>query len=269
MIVGVDIGATKTLLTAAAADNAPREQRFPTPADFTTFTQQLDQHLREITDHHDPAAVVVAAPGVIEDGVLRRGGQLSWVEADIRTAITSLYPQAGVEVLNDAAAGGWYEAVAGTGKDYNVVLYVTISTGIGTSLIIDQQLRYDFGNSEGGRMVYDPNTAERFEAAASGKSFTETYHHQGAEESDPTVWSEYGSRVGTCLFSMATLVRPQAIVIGGSMGAHWEQYRSAALSQFDTLNAGMFQRPVIVAASQPETAVAAGCLQRARELADG
>lgn len=271
MYIGVDIGASKTLIARQSGHEFEIEkERFATPYDFEEFSQTLDQYLQHYINNDNLEAIVVAAPGTIENGTFRSGNKLPWHDNDILETVRNVFGTAPkADLLNDAAAAGLYEARKGAGQDYNTVLYVTLSTGIGSSIIVNESLIGNFGNSEGGQIILDASNNTTFEDIASGSAFVARYNHQGKDETDPAVWSEYGKNVGTGLFSMITLIRPSIVVIGGSMGTHFDKYKQAVETRVQELvsTGNLFTPPVVVAASKPEDAVVYGCINRAKELA--
>ena len=265
MYIGIDVGASKTLV--AAKDNGNiRTANFKTSADFSQFKADLCQALSDIDESKSPIkSAAIAAPGVIEQGVIERGGQIAWRGIDLQSELGDLLDVNNISVINDAAAGGVFEARAGAGINYNVVLYVTISTGIGSAILIDGKLHHQFANSEGGQMIIDYQNLSRFESLASGSTFTKTYQHLGSEDNDPEHWQEYGELVGIGLFNMITLIQPDIVTIGGSMGVHFDKYKEPAISQIDSLIDELYDTPVITAANKPESAVVYGCLLIAEE----
>ncbi len=272
MYVGVDIGATKTLIAFENFNGEFIEQKtFATSPDFDTFIEDIKTHMNDcVQNQNEPLnGVVVAAPGTIEKGILRAGGNVSWQNVDILDHLHPIYGNIPDDILNDAAAAGLYEATCGAGREHNLVLYVTIGTGIGTSIVTDGTLDYNFANSEGGRTVVGWQTGLTFENIASGQAFVEQYGHRGASETDPHVWSEYGRAVATGIFSMITVVRPSIVVIGGSMGEHFSKYHEAMREQIAQYAGELFTPPDVVAATKPTTAVSHGCIVRAKEIARG
>ncbi len=265
MHVGIDIGASKTLVATKYNDNI-KTANFKTSADFPKFKADLYRVLSNIGESKSPIkSVAVAAPGVINQGAIKRGGQIAWHEVDLKDELGNLLATDDISVINDAAAGGIFEARAGAGTNYNVVLYVTISTGIGSAILIDGKLHHQFANSEGGQMVIDYKNLSRFESLASGRTFTKTYHHLGSEDNDPQHWREYGQLVGIGLFNMIALIQPDIVTIGGSMGVHFDKYKEHTINQVNSLIDGLYDAPEIAAANEPESAVAYGCLLIAQE----
>lgn len=271
MYMGVDIGATKTLIATSDSRDPQHEfieqKKFPTPSDFDTFIEHLRSHLRDCIHNQSVTGVVVAAPGTVRNGMLHSGGNITWQDVDILACVRGDIGDVPAELLNDAAVAGLYEARHGSGRHYDIVTYLTISTGIGSSIIVNKQLLGNFANSEGGRIVLDWNSDATFESVASGKAFVERYGHQGKDETDARTWEEYGRAAGTGIFSVITLIRPSIVVIGGSMGAHFDKYERAVRERVATLAQGAFEVPDISAAHKPATAVAHGCIDRAREIA--
>ncbi len=269
MYMGVDIGATKTLIaTQDSHGDFIEQKKFSTPSDFDTFIERLQNSLQDCIQNQTAKSLVVAAPGTVRNNMLHAGGNISWHDKDILHHVRKVCGDIPAELINDAAAAGLYEARHGNGRNRNVVLYLTISTGIGTSIIVNEQLIGNFANSEGGHMLVDSRSETTFENIASGSAFVEKYGHQGKDETDVKIWHEYGEAVATGLFSMIALTRPTIAVIGGSMGEHFHKYEESLRERITVLANGLFDIPAITAANKPATGVAHGCVERAREIAD-
>lgn len=270
MYMGIDIGATKTLIATEDSHGQFIEQKkFSTISDFGRFVAQLQHNLETCTQNQLPESIVVAAPGTVKNGVMHAGGNVSWHDVDLLGCIHETCGNIPMELLNDAAAAGLYEARTGNGRDHEVVLYVTISTGIGSSIVINEQLVGNFANSEGGHMLLDWRHGKTFEHIASGSTFVDMYGHQGKDEADPRIWSQYGEAVAAGLFSMITVIRPSIVVIGGSMGEHFSKYKNTVEKKVADYAGDLFTPPDIVAANKPTTAVAYGSIMRAKEITRG
>lgn len=267
--MGVDIGATKTLVATQDSDGKFIEQKkFSTSADFETFIEQLQRSVKDCIQNRTIESLVVAAPGTVRNSVLHAGGNISWHDKDILGYVQEVCGDIPTELINDAAAAGLYEARYGHGQNHNVVLYLTISTGIGSSIIVDKQFLGNFANSEGGHMLLDWHHETTFENIASGSAFVKQYGHEGKDETNTKIWHEYGETVAAGLFSMIALIRPAILVIGGSMGEHFPKYEEPLQQRIAALADGLFDIPEITAAEKPATGVAHGCVERAREIAD-
>lgn len=267
MYLGVDIGATKTLLSIA---NDPldliEQKKFSTPTEFADFKKELRGSAGKLKNIDNVTAVGVAVPGQVRGSKLVQAGRLPWRNLEL----SDLFSWLGVKVRaqNDASLGGLAEARYGAAQDARQLLYITISTGIGSGIIIDKSIPEFMPGSEGGHAIIDHEHNASFEQLASGSAFHERYGLLGKEVNDPKIWQEYGKLLGTGVYNMMTLTEPDVIVIGGSMGTFFNHYHSALDSQIKKLNQYSIPNPSIRAAKFPETAVVRGCVAYAMESTD-
>lgn len=268
MYMGVDVGATKTLLLAQLPhEDTPRQHRFETPEDYADFHAQLLEGIASLRQNNSLESITLAAPGIIENGIFIAGGNVAWQNVDIKQSLSGQFPDMPISIVNDATAAGVHEARYGAGQGKKLVLYITVSTGIGTGIILNGDPLPPAGNSEGGWMLYQPESTQRFEDVASGSQFVHTYNLQGKDVEDPDIWNSYATVLANGFYSMIALLQPSIVVIGGSMGVHFDRYHTPLRTRLETLTKQQFTLPEIAAAQQPETAAAWGCLVLARELA--
>ena len=140
------------------------------------------------------------------------------------------------------------------------ILYVTISTGIGTGIItegmIDPALRY----SEGGRTIIEfGGKMLEWEQFASGKAI---YTHFGKYARDITAkadWDTVADRISRGLLAIIPVLQPEMIVIGGSIGTYFSHYRKELDRILDTKLPAHIPTPTLSQAIHPEEAVIYGC----------
>ncbi len=262
MYIVVDIGGTKTLVVAFSEEGVVlRESKKPTSHIFDTFINDLCEHLEEVAGGVTPRAIAIAAPGKIDPKteVLIRFGNLDWQNVDIKKQVAKKY-DCPISIDNDANIGALNEARRGAATDYNEVLYITISTGIGTGIIIDGRIDPALADSEGGQMHFRHNDKlVRWEHFASGKAFFERYGKMGAEIEDPNIWNEWSEDVSLGLGSLLAVIGPDVVVIGGSMGVHLHKYRDQLLKHLEAVRSPLIDIPPIIAATDPDNAVINGC----------
>src|SRR5690606_24577217 len=124
---------------------------------------------------------------------------------------------------NDAAIAGIAEAREFTPAGLS--LYVTLSTGAGGGISHDGKLLPEFERFEVGSMrVEYEGQLQRWEDVASGKSFYERHGQYGKDVTDPAIWQDYAERVAVGMQILITLLEPDHLVIGGSMGTHYGKY---------------------------------------------
>ncbi len=144
MVLGIDIGATKTWAAYLRKDELIKSRKIKTQLDPRVFLKDLkdllEDFLKGVADNVE--AIGIGAPGPIDlkSGIFRKLPNLSsWDGFNIKKELRAIY-HVPVRVQNDANAAALGEALHGGGKGYSVVYYITISTGIGGGLVIEGQI---------------------------------------------------------------------------------------------------------------------------------
>src|ERR1700712_2298561 len=103
MIVAVDTGGTKTLITIFSRDGVAGEQiKFPTPKNQDDYLALLKETLQKQYGGQRIEAVVVAMPGIIKNGVAIWCNNLKWKNFDVATALKGVLGSAPILIENDA-----------------------------------------------------------------------------------------------------------------------------------------------------------------------
>jgi predicted NBD/HSP70 family sugar kinase len=165
-----------------------------------------------------------------------------------------------IVVENDANAAGLAEARA-LNPPSDSVVYVTVSTGIGTGLVINNQIDPSWRHSEGGFMHFDKNgQLLPWEKFASGQAIKERYGKIAADiPADDLAWAEIAYDLALGLSNIAALLAPKTIIIGGGVGEHLPKFKSHLDEAMSRLKEKMFALPEIRQAAHPEEAVVYGC----------
>ncbi len=269
MYVAIDIGGTKTLIAVFSEDGTILDSvKQPTNPIFSKFTHELKKTVESITKNVDVRAVGIAAPGRVdyESNNVLGFGNLAWHDVDIISPLQELF-EVPMAIDNDANMGAVGEAVMGAGKNHATVLYITVSTGIGTGFtfngVVDRAMAY----SEGGQMHFrHDGKLTRWETFASGRAFVERFHGLGKDITDPAIWEEYAEDLSLGFGSLTAVIQPEIIVVGGSMGEHLEKYRDFLLHAMQVTRSPVIQVPKIVEATYPNEAVINGCYVVAKRL---
>jgi predicted NBD/HSP70 family sugar kinase len=150
-------------------------------------------------------------------------------------------------------------------KNNERVLYVTISTGIGTGIVVNQTIDPVFADSEGGQMPLEYNgKLVIWEDFASGRAIVERFGKQAKDIDDPKIWQRIAHDLARGFIELIALTQPSIIVLGGSVGVYFEKYEKflkAELAKFDN---PLVPIPPIRQAARPELAVIYGCYDLAR-----
>lgn len=267
MYMAIDIGGTKTLLTCFEDDGRPgASQRLATNQDYNGFLADL---AAAYTALGSPSVVAagLAAPGRINraEGVGVAFGNLTWSNVPLGHDVGQLL-NCPVYIDNDANLAGLSEARLVI-NEFKRVLYVTISTGIGTGYIIDGKIEPHFQDSEGGKIVVDHDgQLATWESFASGKAIVKRFGMPASNINDPTTWQQISHELAAGLLSLSAVLQPQLIVLGGGVSTHFDKFGKIVEAEMAKFNNPMTPSPVLRQAQRPDEAVVYGCFELAKDL---
>jgi len=264
MLVTIDTGGTKTLIAGFGQDGHIGETlRFPTPRKPDGYIDLLRSTLEKTYGHEEVEAIVIALPGVIEDGVAIWCANLGWRDLDVRAALSGILGGAPILIENDANLAGLAEARALSPVPLSA-LYVTVSTGIGTGIITEGRIDPAFAQSEGGHMLVEfDGVVREWETFASGKAIYAAYEQYARDITSEHTWDQIADRISRGFLAIIPLLQPKVIVIGGSIGTYYDSYGKRLEEILDEKLPIDIARPPIQQAKNPETAVLYGCYYHA------
>ena len=101
----------------------------------------------------DIASIGIASPGIAdtETGTVKYANNLPFRNFKICSMLSEKTGVADVKVANDANAAAWGEAVAGAAKGSTNSVMITLGTGVGGGIIIDNKIYAGF-NAAGGEL---------------------------------------------------------------------------------------------------------------------
>ena len=173
LFLGFDVGGTNIKLglvddegRVVAKTHIPTEEENGPQAAVTRARQAVDEMLAGIQlKMSDIAAVGLATPGTMDipKGMLLQPHNLPhWYEFPIKKCVADAF---GIPVsyANDANAAAYGESWVGSGKVYHSIVLLTLGTGVGGGIIIDD-LSVDGENSHGsecGHIIVDNSPTAR------------------------------------------------------------------------------------------------------------
>lgn len=266
MYLAVDIGGTKTLV--AAMSNMGKlisSSKFPTPTTYLDFLEELKRHI--LAFKYDFKAGVVAAPGRINrlNGSVIAFGNLDWKNVPLKVDVESI-ANCPIKIENDTKLAGLSEAI-NIKKEFKKVLYVTISTGISSALIVNGVLDPDLIDSESGHMLLEhEGKLQTWESFASGKAIVNKYGKRASDITNSSDWNEISKNIAVGLIDLIAVVQPEVIVIGGGVGTHFKKFYAPLKKHLEKYSTPIVPTPAIIGAKNPEEAVIYGCYQLAKTL---
>jgi predicted NBD/HSP70 family sugar kinase len=257
MLIAVDTGGTKTLVGGFDhGGNLGALNRFETPNNQEDYVLQLQETIATNYNLDDIDGIVIALPGVIKNNKLLWCSNLDWQDFDISEILISKLGRP-VWVMNDAKLAALAEA-----QNYpnDLVLYVTISTGIGIGIVHEKKLIVPLNQSEAGRMVleYDGIVRE-WQSFASGHAIYNTYGNYARDIHNHRIWQQISKKISSGLLALVPTIQPDTIVIGGSIGGYLDRYYDYLTRILDEKLPAPIIRPAIKQAVHPEEAVIYGC----------
>lgn len=277
MIAGIDIGGTKILVAVANRNmGIGASQKFPTPPNSTGGIRHITEALATLAGRHEIDAIGISAAGPLDlaRGTITHPGNYAWRNVAIVRELHKAF-QVPIVLENDANAAAFAETHLGAGWGSKTLLYVTISTGIGTGLVVDGHIYHGRYDTEGGHITIDPEGPPcscsgrgHFEAIASGRAIERDFGTIAANIHNRADWSEIGRRIALGLSSLIAAYSPDRVVLGGGVGGvHFNNFRAPLMRHLNTMSP-LYPLPEIVKAAHAETAPIVGSFLLARSAFD-
>lgn len=270
MYVAVDIGGTKTLVATIDDEaNIVEKHRFPTPKDYEPLLHGLRNALGSFKTKEFTGGGI-GVPGSIdrEKGVSLGSPNVGWGNVPLRDDASEIFGCPFV-IENDANMAALSEAMLH--KECETVLYFTVSTGIGTGFIRNQQIDPALLKSEGGHMRLPHNgKLADWEDFASGRAIVDLFGKKAEEITDEEEWRIIAGNLSLGFFEHIAILQPNLIIVGGAVGTHFEHYGDYLTEELKKFEMPIIPIPSIIEASRPEEAVLFGCYDLAKQrFADG
>src|SRR5271169_5092772 len=166
LIIGIDVGGTKVAgglitlkgrLVASAVVPTRADEGFK--VSYGQIVQLVENLIEQAHGKHNLRGIGICAPGPLEpkSGIVINAPNLrGWRNIKLAQKLADHFGLP-AKVENDANAAGLAEVLFGAAVGLRDVFYVTISTGIGTGIIIDKKIYHGKNGvaGEGGHMSID------------------------------------------------------------------------------------------------------------------
>lgn len=240
-IIGVDIGGTTITAGLVTGEKIIRRSVVDTPFDRPQHEvlQAVYQAVEEIFDP-EVAGIGIGVPGLVdlqEDLVLDVMNIPSWDSLPLREMVSDYFNKP-VYVNNDANCYAVGEKYFGKGKPFSNFVGLTIGTGLGAGIIINNRLYSGrlCGAGEFGNIYYRDRIMEAY---ASGQFFRDKnldgkLMYKRASIGDPValrMFEEFGAHLGRAIANIMFALAPEAIILGGSVSMAYK-YFSESMHEF-------------------------------------
>ena len=226
--IGVDIGGTK--IEAAQISNHKILQLLSVKTNSAGSESEVVSQVTKLIDQvvdKNTKSIGVAVPAIVdlEQGIVLETVNIpSWKKVPLKKILEQKY-KIPVFINNDANCFALGEKHFGAGRNFKNMVVITIGTGLGAGIIINDKLYvgHNCGAGEFGEVVFKDHN---FEYYCSGKFFQQEYKLNGeellkrAKQGDKkalTIFSAFGEHVGKMLALVVHTYDPELIILGGSV----------------------------------------------------
>ncbi|MEO7121416.1 MAG: ROK family protein [Ginsengibacter sp.] len=251
-ILGIDLGGTN-IRGGQVIDNILREIHSKRINSRGTIDEVKDE-LFAFTDciiDKSVNSIGIGVPGLIdtENKIVYDVVYIpSWKEVPLQQWMEDRY-QVPVYINNDANCFALGEYYFGKGKGYHSLIGLTIGTGLGSGIVINNKL-YEGKNGGAGEFGMVDYIDKTFEFYASGQFFNNVYNTDGeivfenAKKGNVEalkMYEEMGMHLGNAIKMMLYSLDVELIVIGGSVRHAFPYFSEAMLKQLKTFG---FQKAI-------------------------
>lgn len=218
MNIVFDIGGTKMRFAAVIGNEISDPIVVNTPDSYIESIAEISEIILQISKGKKVDCLAGGIAGVLsKDGkkLLVSPNLKDWVN---RPLFDDLSRMSGAKVFikNDTEMVALGEATRGAGKNHRVVAYLTFSTGIGGSLIIDKNLMsYNFG-MEPGFQIIDSQNGRSLHSVA-GTELKRDYGLLFKDIKDQEVRNKVMKDVIAGIHNTIIFWSPDIVVLGGGM----------------------------------------------------
>ena len=226
-----DIGGTQTRIgISRTGDTIDASKTIPTTNTFESGIENIAAIARELSGSEKIEQAIGGIAGPLDQTHSMlisspKKNLIDWGGKPLQKRLSEVV-NAPIRLENDAALGALGEATAGAGKGAEIVVYLTVSTGVGGSRIVHRAIDPSAFGFEPGHQIIDPtgtlctdcgDTPGTLENRVSGTALAHRFGKPAKEISDPAVWEELSLWLAYGVSNTILHWSPHVLVLGGSM----------------------------------------------------
>ena len=237
--IGVDLGGTKIIAALVKDGQAIRKFKCNTHAELGKKAVLYNLFLAmDFVYDKKVESIGIGVAGVVNDGKVVFSPNLKLTGADLAKILKKKY-KVPVSVENDAHCFTVGEALFGAGKDFGVVVGVTLGTGIGSGIVMDNLLY----NGKSGAIELGHTTINfdgpkassgikgTLEGYCGGYYFKKNFGKSAKDLYDDArlgkkaalkKWEKYGQLLAVGIANIVNTLDPEIVVVGGSIANAWK-----------------------------------------------
>ena len=245
-VIGVDLGGTK--VQTGLIDQGKLKQVFTKEIKSSGSVNEVLDEIFNLIDKYENenfSGIGIGIPSVVdvETGIVYEVQNIpSWKEVHLKEMLENRY-NVPVNINNDANVFALGEKYFGCAKAFRNVVGITLGTGLGGGLIINDKL-YNGNNCGAGEFGEIPYKDSKLEDYCGSQFFLTNYDVSGKELSELAekgnefakhVFNEFGFHIGDALKIIVLAVDPEIVVFGGSISKSFKYFKDSMMKQFGTI----------------------------------
>ncbi|MBI3255859.1 MAG: ROK family protein [Candidatus Andersenbacteria bacterium] len=222
-----DIGGTNLRLAYSPDGHTlTKVERLATPATAQEGVRNILEYAQAVSRQVPLTSAAGCLPGPMDKDktmVINAPNIPGWNNYPLRQELAGKLDTP-VWLENDAAAAGLGEAMFGPGQDKKIVVYLTVSTGLGGTRIVGGKIDSNsLGFEPGHHIIHEDGlmcrcgTRGHLEAYASGSGLKKHFGKPAHEISDPAIWGQVAHYLAIGLNNVICFWSPDIIILGGSL----------------------------------------------------
>jgi len=238
MKIGVDLGGTN--IRCGLVDNNRVITKLSEPCRSDRPEDEVLEQLEGLIArliHPSVEGIGIGVPSVVDmqKGIVYNVLNIpSWKKVYLKDILEAKF-NLPVAVNNDSNCFALGEHASGVGKPFRNMLGVTLGTGVGAGVIIDNAL-YSGSNTGAGEIGCLPYLEHTLEFYCGSAFFVEYHHTTGKEAARLAqtgnadalkLWEEFGKHIGVLVKIILYAYDPDAIIFGGSITNAYPYFEEA------------------------------------------
>ena len=236
MYISIDLGGTNTRVASSTDLKSISEQiKVETLQNVVLEKNLIRECIEEFSAGEEIKGICIGVPGFVKKDEKKLGKIVnipSFSNLSYTEVVGALVSEDNILAENDATLASLGEAVLGAGKDYEVVAYLTLSTGVGGARISGKRIDPHQNYAEPGHMIIEEDGRECelcgqkgcLSAYTSGTSFESVYGVKPSDCEDQDIWNRYAEKLSLGIINIMADWGPDVIVLGGSISKKFENF---------------------------------------------
>lgn len=213
-----DIGATKTRLVVSDGEKLGEPVIISTHQNFDEAMRAFVVAAQKLLNGARPDTIIGGVAGPLDRAktMVAHAPNLRWSGQPLKKTLEDALG-APVTLENDAALAGLGEAMRGAGRGKKIVVYLTISTGVGGARIVNGAIDANVQGFEPGQQIIDAKTRLTLEQAVSGSGIERRFGAKPQTITNPALWEELAETLAVGIHNSIVHWSPDIVILGGSM----------------------------------------------------